>query len=75
MKAADRDVRRLNELVERVERNERLIGVLSTGETIAVALVLNRPDLLPEGYTHVLHAVERLDDPWLTAAIEVARYR
>jgi hypothetical protein len=49
--------------------------VRSTGEAIAIALVLNRADLLPDGYTHVLHAVDRLGDEWLKAAIEVARYR
>ena len=75
MTVADHTLRRLSELVDRVERNERSIGVLSTGERIAVALVLNRTDLLPDTYPHVLHAVDRLDDYWLEAAIEIAKQR
>jgi hypothetical protein len=75
VRTSDRTVRRIADLVQQFEGNERSIGVLSTGEEIALALVLNRRDLLPDGYTHVLHAVDRLDDDWLKAAIEVARCR
>jgi hypothetical protein len=75
VKTSDRTVHRIGDLVQQCEGNERSIGVRSTGEAIAIALVLNRPDLLPDGYTHVLHAVDRLGDDWLKAAIEVARCR
>jgi hypothetical protein len=55
--------------------DERSIGVLSMGERIAVALVLDRPDLLPETYGTILEAVDRLGADWLTAAILVHRDR
>jgi hypothetical protein len=75
MRHSDHTVRRIADLVQQCEGNLRSIGVRSTGEAIAIALVLNRVDLLPDGYTHVLHAVDRLGDDWLKAAIEVARSR
>jgi len=75
VRTSDHTVRRIANLVKQCELNERSIGLCSTGEAIAIALVLNRPDLLPDGYTHVLRAVDRLDDDWLKAAIELARYR
>ena len=36
----------------------------STGERIAAAFVLNRPDLLPSLYDDMLEAWDRLDDEW-----------
>ena len=51
-------------------RNVRLaakgkIGVLSTGEALAAALVLNRPDWLSDrGYT-IAEALDRIDEPWI----------
>ncbi len=36
----------------------------STGERIAAALVLNRPDYLPPMYSDVVEAWDRLDDEW-----------
>lgn len=59
--------------VEILKDDEAEIGVWSTGEQIAVALVMNRLDLLPRGYTHVLDAVERLGDDWLKAAFIARR--
>lgn len=53
-------------LTERVAVDEARIGVLSTGERLAVALVLDRHDLLG-GYT-MLQAVERLGPEWTRAA-------
>ena len=53
-------------MVERVEADERHIGVLSTGEALSVALVLDRKDLLDVrngGYT-MLEAVERVGADW-----------
>jgi hypothetical protein len=64
-------------MVERVEADERRIGVLSTGEALAVALVLDRKDMLEVrngGYT-MLEAVERLGADWFRAALIVQRAR
>lgn len=36
----------------------------STGERIAAAFVLNRPDLLPELYADLVEAWDRLDTEW-----------
>ncbi|MEK7244918.1 MAG: hypothetical protein AAB223_02745 [Pseudomonadota bacterium] len=36
----------------------------STGERIAAAFVLNRPDLLPELYADLIEAWDRLDPEW-----------
>ncbi len=36
----------------------------STGERIAAAFVLNRPDLLPELYADMVEAWDRLDPEW-----------
>lgn len=36
----------------------------STGERIAAALVLNRPEYLPPMYSDVVEAWDRLDDEW-----------
>lgn len=68
-------VETIRRLVAAVEHDEPHIGVLSTGEAIAVALVLNRPDLLPRSYHRILDAVDRLGEDWLTAAIAVQRER
>lgn len=63
---------RIRDMVRMVERDPPGIGVLSMGERIAVALVLNEPALLPTGWT-ILDAVERLGPQWLVAALEVQR--
>jgi hypothetical protein len=36
----------------------------STGERIAAAFVLNRPDFLPENYRDLVEAWDRLDPEW-----------
>lgn len=55
----------IGRLVAMIEEDESNIGVLSCGERIAVALLFNRLDWLPEGYKHPLDAVSRLGDNWL----------
>jgi hypothetical protein len=55
-----------------VAADERSFGVLSTGEKVGVALVLNRTDLIAD-YGTILDAVDRLGSEWLTAAILLAR--
>jgi hypothetical protein len=66
---------RILHMVETVQRDEKRFGVFSTGEKLAVALVLDRRDLLEEvngGYT-MLEAIERLGDEWTRAAISLQR--
>ncbi len=48
-------------------------GVLSTGERIAVALVLDRYDLLQRAWGTIAECVYRLGDEWTTAALHVQR--
>ena len=36
----------------------------STGERIAAAFVLNRPEYLPAAYSDMLEAWDRLDEQW-----------
>lgn len=62
-------------MVKTVSANEARFGVLSTGEKLAVALVLDRKDLLAEvngGYT-MLEAINRLGPEWTAAAILAQR--
>ena len=68
-------VDRIAELVENVERRRPNIGLLSTGEAIAVAMVLNDAELLPEGYATWAEAACRLGEDWLSAAVTVQRDR
>lgn len=60
-------------MVRMVESDPPSIGILSMGERIAVALVLDRPDLLPSGFRSTLEAVERLGPTWTRAALYVQR--
>jgi hypothetical protein len=62
-------------MVASVAEDEAKIGVLSTGEAIAVALVLNRADLLPHGGYTWIEAVDRLGPEWFAAAQAVQRQR
>jgi len=54
-----------------VQDDESTIGLMSTGERIAVALVLDRKDLLEWGT--MLECVERLGSQWFKAALKVQR--
>ena len=58
--------------VRMVAADESLFGVLSTGERIAVALVLDRQDLVKVWGT-MLEAVDRLGPDWTQAALRVQR--
>jgi len=58
--------------VRMVVADESSFGVLSTGERIAVALVLDRYDLV-QRYGTMLEAVDRLGEIWLLAALRVQR--
>jgi hypothetical protein len=55
-----------------VVADESLFGVLSTGERIVVALVLDRPDLV-RWWGTMLEAVHRLGPDWTRAALRVQR--
>jgi hypothetical protein len=68
--ASDR-MRRLIRMVAAVARHEEAYGVLSAGEKIAVALVLDRHDLLADEHCTMLQAINRLEAGWLEAAQEV----
>ena len=59
--------------VRMVVADEADIGLLSTGERIAVAFVLNRPDLLEIHWGSMLESVERLGIDWTRAALRVQR--
>lgn len=56
---------RIGAMVEAVKHDPPHHGVLSTGEKLAVALVLNDFELLG-GYT-MLQAVDRVGEEWLVA--------
>jgi hypothetical protein len=66
---------RIAVLAAEVEINQKRIRVLSTGEQIAVALVLDRRELFPHGGYTILEAVERLGPDWTRAALRVQRRR
>ena len=59
--------------VQLVTANEADFGVLSTGERIAVALVLERYDLLQFAWGRILESVDRLGPLWTQAALRVQR--
>ena len=67
--------KRLALMADAVDQDETRFGVLSTGERIAVALVLERPDLLKKDGWTILKAVDRLGPEWTAAAREVQRDR
>lgn len=48
-------------------------GVLSTGEKLAVALVLNRPDWLAEMNYTLAEAIDRVGPQWMALIPEAAR--
>jgi hypothetical protein len=60
--------------VKMVAADETTFGVLSTGERIAVALVLERYDLLQRAWGHVLESIDRLGPVWTAAALRVQRH-
>lgn len=66
---------RLMSLADMVADNPALYGPLSTGERIAVAMILDRADLLKKDSWTMLKAVDRLGPEWTAAALEVQRER
>jgi len=59
--------------VRLVAQGELPFGTLSTGERIAVALVLDRYDLLQDVWGSMLEAVHRLGPEWTQAALRIQR--
>lgn len=59
---------RIGQMARMVANNPDRIGVLSTGEQIAVALVLDRVDLLRGSGRTILQLVARLGPEWTEAA-------
>ena len=76
----DRCDKKSKELESSIERMARMVrkrpaqrGVLSTGEFLAVAFVLDRPSWIRQsGYT-MLSAMDRLGDEWYRAALAVQK--
>lgn len=53
--------------------DETSFGVLSTGERIAVAVVLDRYDLIQRAWGTLAEAIRRLGSQWSAAALRVQR--
>lgn len=65
--------KRIKTLVRSLSSQDgRNFGLMSTGEKIAIALVLDRPDLIAH-YGTALEAVDRLGPEWTHAALEVQK--
>ena len=60
-------------LARQVAADPDTIGVMSTGEACAAALLLGRLDLLAAPYNHPLDALERLGPAWEAAVRDVYR--
>lgn len=68
-------VEQIRRKVQSVVADQASFGVLSTGEKIAVAFVLERPDLLKGCWGTMLESAHRLGNDWLEAALYVQRNR
>ena len=64
---------RIRSMVRMVVADEACFGVLSTGERIAVALVLDRYDLLQRAWGTIAESIRRLGPDWTEAALRVQR--
>ena len=71
MNAAESQIRTK---VRMVAHDARSFGTLSTGERIAVAMVLDRYDLLQGAWGSMLEAVHRLGPEWTDAALRIQRH-
>ena len=71
MNAAEAQIRAKVRLVAQAEQS---FGTLSTGERIAVALVLDRYDLLQDAWGSMLEAMDRLGSDWIQAALRIQRH-
>ena len=64
---------RLQRLVRSVAENPRHIRALIRADRLMVALILNKPELFPDGEFTILQAVEHLGDELVRTAIEVEK--
>ena len=64
---------RIRAKVRVVVADETRFGVLSCAERIAVALVLDRYDLIQRAWGTIAEAVHRLGEDWTRAALRVQR--
>ena len=69
--APDPLILRIMRMVSDVIQNEGTFGLLSTGEQLAVAFILDRHDLL--GSYTMLQAIDRIGPDWLKAAMTAER--
>ncbi|MGA7538839.1 MAG: hypothetical protein WBW93_08730 [Steroidobacteraceae bacterium] len=60
--------------VRMVAADAASFGVLSSGERIAVALVLDRYDLLQRAWGTIAESVHRLGPEWTAAVLRVQRH-
>jgi hypothetical protein len=65
-------VEKIRAKVRMVDADEATLGLLSTGEQIAVIFVLDRFDLFGRGT--MLDGIDRLGPEWLRAALYVQRH-
>jgi hypothetical protein len=65
--------RQILEKVRMFLADETRFGVLSSGERIAVAVVLDRYDLIQRAWGTIAEAVDRLGPLWTQAALRVQR--
>ena len=64
-----REIETIIEVANTLQRFGRSGG--STGEIIAAAFVLNKPEYLPQGYTDMVDAWERLGGKWQQHVITI----
>jgi hypothetical protein len=60
--------------MQMITADKRSFGVLSTGERIAVAFVLDRYDLVKDTWGSMLEALHRLGPEWAEAALRIQRH-
>jgi hypothetical protein len=65
--------RHIRAKVRMILEDETLFGILSSGERIAVALVLDRYDLLQRAWGTIAESIHRLGPEWTEAALRVQR--
>ncbi|MHB1873135.1 MAG: hypothetical protein ACYCT1_20155 [Steroidobacteraceae bacterium] len=73
MTECDAAARQILEKVRMFLADETRFGVLSSGERIAVAVVLDRYDLIQRAWGTIAEAVDRLGPTWTQAALRVQR--
>ncbi len=73
MNKLDAATRQIRAKVRMIVADEKLFGVLSSGERIAVAVVLDRYDLLKRAWGTIAEALYRLGPVWTEAALRVQR--